>query len=149
MWGRHHGIRVLNWRSAGSHGVPKSTQEPMIRCLQTFCFNSSADGEIKLHTSSTSADTSERTSAAASVLLIRMCVAQLLCHGAISQPDLDVGQISPVRARSQWDVTHTTFNQSAHVLRAQIVTFISAVQKDRMSQNDRDANKPPPCKCGL
>lgn len=84
--------------------------------------------EMESHTSSTSADSSEGTSAAASILLIGMCVTQLLCHGAISQPDLDVGQISPVRAWSQWDVTHSTFNQSAHVLWAQIITLIPAMQ---------------------
>lgn len=84
--------------------------------------------EMESHTSSTSADASEGTSAAASVLLIRMCVTQLLCHGAISQPDLDVGQVPPVRAWSQWDVTHSTFNQSTHVLQAQLVTLIPAMQ---------------------
>lgn len=118
---------MLNCRSAGSHGVPKG--QHMIRCLQTLRFNSRVDGgEIKLRTSSTSADASERTGAAASVLLIRVRVAQFLCHGAISQPDLDVGQISPVRAWSQWDVTHSTFHQSAHVLRAQSLTFSPAMQ---------------------
>lgn len=83
---------------------------------------------MNLHTSSTSADSSEGPSAAAPVLLVRMCVAQLLGHGAVSQPDLDVGQIPPVRAWSQWDVTHSTFHQSAHVLRAKILTFIAATQ---------------------
>lgn len=101
----------------------------MIRCLQTVRLNSRlGGGELKLRTSSTSADASERTGAAASVLLIRVCVAQFLCHGAISQPDLDVGQISPVRAWSQWDVTHSTFHQRAHVLRAQSLTFSAATQ---------------------
>lgn len=105
---------------------------------------------MECRTSSTSADASEGTSAAASILLIRMCVTQLLCHGAISQPDLNVGQISPVRAWGQWDVTHSTFNQSTHVLRAQIM-LIPAMQITE--KNDVDKIKflttPPPCRCGL
>lgn len=108
--------------------------------------------EMEHHTSSTSADTSEGTSAAASVLLIRMCVTQLLCHGAISQPDLDVGQISPVRAWSQWDVTHSTFNQSTHVLWAQIAMLIPAMQitNEKICGDKTKVTKnPPPCRCGL
>lgn len=81
--------------------------------------------ELERRTSGTSADASEGTGAAAAVLLIRMCVTQLLRHGAVSQPDLDVGQIPPVGAWSQRDVTHSTFNQSTHVLRAQMVTLVN------------------------
>lgn len=44
-----------------------------------------------MHTSRTGANTSECTSAAAAVLLVQVCVAQLFGHGAISQPDLDAG----------------------------------------------------------
>lgn len=120
-----------------------------IRCLQTISFGALIK-EMECRTSSTSADASEGTSAAASILFIRMCVTQLLCHGAISQPDLNVGQISPVRAWGQWDVTHSTFNQSTHVLRAQIM-LIPAMQITE--KNDVDKIKflttPPPCRCGL
>lgn len=71
---------------------------------------------IHLHTSCTSANTSECISAAASILFVRVCVTKFLGHGAISQPNLKVGQIPPVRAWSEGDVTHPTFNQSTHVL---------------------------------
>lgn len=75
--------------------------------------------KLNLHTSCTSANTSECTSATAAILFIRVGVTEFLGHGAISQPNLDVGQISPVGSWSQGDVTHPTFNQSTHVLRTQ------------------------------
>lgn len=69
-----------------------------------------------LLTSGTSTDASEGAGAAAAILLVSVGVAQLLGHGAIFEANLNVGQISPIRAWSQGNVTHPTLNQSAHVL---------------------------------
>lgn len=68
-------------------------------------------------TSRTGANASECAGAAASVLFVQVCVAQLLGHGAVSQPDLDVGQVPPVGPRRQRNVAHAAFDQGAHVLR--------------------------------
>lgn len=68
------------------------------------------------HTSGAGADAPEGAGAAAAVLLVGVSVAELLGHGAVLQPHLQVGQVPPVGARRQRDVLHTTLDQSTHVL---------------------------------
>ena len=67
-------------------------------------------------TSGTRANASERAGAAAPVLLVGVRVAEPLGQGAVLQPELQVGQIPPVRTRSKRDLPHAALHQGTHVL---------------------------------
>lgn len=62
------------------------------------------------------ADSPQRTRAAAAVLLLVVRVPQLARGRAVRQPHLDVGQVTPVGAGGQGDVSHPRRDQGAHVL---------------------------------
>lgn len=64
----------------------------------------------------TGADAAQSAGGAAAVLLLVVGVAQLAGARPVRQPHLDVGEVAPIRARSQRDVPHPRRHQSAHVL---------------------------------
>ncbi len=116
VWGRHQGISVLNCLSAGSHGFPSAMRQQVRISIIWKNKNFHLVLNWEEPTLSTGTHSSQGTGATAPILFVGVCVAKLFCGGAITQPDLNIGQMPPVRARSQRNLAHTGRHQGAHVL---------------------------------
>lgn len=110
-------MRVLNCRSAGSHGFPGNAKKtPEFRERATPDPPGGAVLGGLPPTFGAGADAAQGAGAAAAVLALVVGVAELPRGGAVRQPHLDVGQVPPVGAGRQRDVPHPRRHQRAHVL---------------------------------